>query len=65
MFNYYDHKAGMIFQTAERPQPDASGQLPDGVAWWVDVRHDDGSRASLDGSRMCSIETARRRGWMK
>jgi hypothetical protein len=64
VFNYYDHKPGTIERTAERAQPDTSGLLPDGAAWWVDVRHDDGSSASLDGSRMVSVETAKRRGWM-
>lgn len=65
IFNYYDRKPGLIERVATRPQPDTSGMLPDGVAWWVDVRHDDGSACSLDGSRMCSIDTARSRGWVK
>ena len=67
VFNYYDHKAGTIARTATYPQP---GTMPcharDGnAAWWVDVRHDDGTRALLDQSRMCSISHARARGWIK
>lgn len=66
VFNFYDHKVGTIERTATHPQAptmpvhDRDG----GAAWWVTVRHDDGSRADLDQSRMCSIEYARSRGWV-
>jgi len=63
VFNHYDRKAGRIERTASRSQPDTSGALPEGKAWWVDVRHDDDSRAMLDGSRMCSMAFAMSRGW--
>lgn len=59
VFNFYDHVAGRITRLATRPEPDSSGMLPDGLAWWVEV-----NGTSLDGSRMCSIETARRKGWL-
>lgn len=59
IFNYYDMEAGVITALATRPQPDTSGQLPDGIAWWVDT-----TAGYLDGSRMCSIEFARRKGWV-
>lgn len=64
VFNYYDMKAGRIERRAERAEPDTSGKLPNGLAWWVDVRHDDGTRAFLDGSRLMSIGTAIKRGWL-
>jgi len=59
IFNYYDMEAGTITALATRPQPDTSGQLPDGIAWWVDT-----TAGFLDGSRMCSVEFARRKGWV-
>lgn len=63
VFNYYDHKAGVIEHLATHAQPDTSGLLPGGYAWWVDVRQDDGSITMVDGSRMCCIATAIKRGW--
>lgn len=65
VFNHYDMQAGFIAELATYPQPDTSGRLPGGVAWWVDFESDSGKRTSLDGSRMCSIECAQRRGWLK
>lgn len=64
VFNYYDMLPGRIERLADRSEPDTSGMLPHGEAWWVTVRHDDGSRASLDGSRLCTIETAQQKGWL-
>lgn len=66
VFNYYDMKAGTIERTAAYPQAptmpvhDRDG----GAAWWVNVRHDDGSMALLDQSRMCTPDYARARGWI-
>lgn len=65
VFNYYDHKAGHIERTATFPEP---GTMPvhdrDGGAWWMFIRHDDGSGALLDQSRLCTIDTAKARGWI-
>lgn len=58
IFNYYDHQVGVITALATRAQPDTSGLLPDGAAWWVDT-----TAGYVDGSRMCSVATARRKGW--
>jgi hypothetical protein len=49
-FNYYDRKSGAI----EGPV------YSDG---WFEFRHDDGSRTSLNGERICSIGFAQRKGW--
>lgn len=66
VFNYYDRKAGHIERVATYP---SASTMPvherDGAAWWVTVRHDDGSSALLDQSRLCSIEHAKARGWLK
>lgn len=51
VFNYYDRKAGTI-----EHQPDSSG--------WFDVKHDDGTRAYLNGERICSLAFAARKGWV-
>jgi hypothetical protein len=66
VFNFYDHKAGRIEETATRPQAPTMPvhDLDGGAAWWVRVRHDDDSTALLDQSRMCSIEYATARGWI-
>jgi len=64
VFNYYDHKPGVIEQAARYPSRPVT-PTPDGAAWWVKVRHDDGTAALLDQSRMCTVEYARSHGWLK
>ena len=58
IYNYYDMMPGTINQLAKRPEPDTSGQLPEGVAWWVDT-----TAGFIDGSRMCCIACAEKKGW--
>ena len=60
IFNYYDMKAGEITKLATGPmaQPDTSGMLPNGIAWWVDT-----TAGYVDGSRMCCMDCAKRRGY--
>lgn len=66
VFNYYDRKPGTITRAASYAQaPTMPVHDRDGhAAWWVMVKHDDGSTALLDQSRMCSVEYARQRGWL-
>lgn len=48
-FNYYDMKLGTIGPSSTwRNMPDT----------WFDFIHDDGSRTTLNGQRICSIEFA-------
>lgn len=69
-FNYYDHKPGVIGRVDDRPQPDTTrGQststpMEEWSNHWFDFHHDDGTRTSLDGSRVCSEGLARSRGWI-
>lgn len=63
VFNHYDMEAGCIERLADRAEPDTSGALPDGAAWWVAFLSDAGGRKSLDGSRMCCLDCAVKRGW--
>lgn len=49
-YNYYDRKPGRI----EALELDG----------WFTFRHDDGTSALLDGSRICSLDYARARGWV-
>lgn len=49
-YNYYDRKPGTL------EAPDSAG--------WFDFRHEDGTTAYLDGSRICSIAFASARGWV-
>jgi hypothetical protein len=60
-FNYYDMEPCQIIIPAgpNDAQPDTSGQLPGGIAWWVKT-----DTGLLDGSRMCSLEHARQKGWL-
>jgi hypothetical protein len=51
-YNYYDMKAGRIGKLA--------GNMPDP---WFYFHHDDGTRTTLNGQRICSIEFARRRNF--
>lgn len=72
-FNFYDMKAGTIGRINAYAQPDTmagqSSATPQ-AEWsnhWFDFRHDidaGGSTTSLDGSRICSIAHAIRRGWV-
>jgi hypothetical protein len=66
VYNYYDMKAGVIEKLATCPDPATMPvhHLDGDHAWWVGVRHDDGSYALLDQSRMCTEKTARFRGWL-
>lgn len=59
-FNYYDRAVATITATSTRCEPDTSGLLPRGEAWWVDT-----TAGYLDGSRMVSLATARQRGWLE
>ena len=51
-FNYYDRKVGYIASIDDGPDP------------WFDFIHDDATYASLNGSRICSIEFATKKGWI-
>lgn len=69
-FNYYDHKAGTLGHIDHHAQPDtAKGQdsstpMNEWSNHWFNFLHDDGTRTSLDGSRICSLAHARRQGWV-
>lgn len=58
-FNYYDMAEATITHLADRPEPDTSGQLPNGEAWWVGT-----TSGSLDGSRMICLDCAAQKGWL-
>ena len=51
-YNYYDRKPGRI------------GRLELGPDAWFTFRHEDGTSAYLDGSRICTVAYARSRGWL-
>lgn len=59
IYNFYDMREGVITRLATHPEPDTSGQLPGGHAWWVDT-----TAGLLDGSRMVTLDTARKKGWL-
>ncbi len=59
VFCHYDMRVVTITRRATYAQPDTSGALPNGAAWWVDTDH-----GSFDGSRLCTLDTARRKGWL-
>lgn len=69
-FNYYDHKPGVVERVDEQAQPDtmagqnSSTPIEEWTNHWFTFRHDDGSSASLDGSRICSTEFAQKKGWV-
>jgi glyoxylase-like metal-dependent hydrolase (beta-lactamase superfamily II) len=50
-FDYYGMKPGVI------------GKLDNNG--WFDFDHDDGTKTYLDGSRICSMEFAAKKGWLK
>lgn len=60
VFCHYDMSVVTITALATRAEPDTSGELPDGAAWWVDTDH-----GTYDGSRLCTLATARRKGWLQ
>jgi len=61
VYNYYDMKPGTIGKLPTYAQPFTGG--PAGPAWWCEIVHDDYSTSSLDGSRLCTIKTAIRKGY--
>jgi len=69
-FNYYDMKPGRIQRFLGFPQPDpAKGQssatpLEEWTNYWFIFEHDDGTSADLDGSRICSVQFAQKKGWL-
>ena len=69
-FNYYDMKAGEIGKIDSWAQPDtligqnSSTPVEEWNNHWFNFKHDDNTSCSLDGSRICSLEYARRKGWM-
>jgi hypothetical protein len=50
-YNYYSMKPGVIGE--------GSGTF-DG---WFDFHHDDGTRVTLNGQRICTLAHAKRMGW--
>ncbi len=69
-FNYYDHKPGVIGPIDPWPQPDTRSQdsstpQSEWTNYWFKFLHDDGSSAYLDGSRICSIQFAQKKGWIQ
>jgi len=69
-FNYYDMKVGKIERIDSYAQPNtqagqnSSTPVAEWNNYWFEFRHDDGSVSSLDGSRICSVAYAERRGWI-
>lgn len=62
VYDYYDMRPGTIMTPAVGvmdAQPDTSGMLPGGIAWWVRLE----GAHSLDGSRMICPPCAQRKGW--
>jgi hypothetical protein len=53
VYDYYNMKPGVIVPGSLTHAPDV----------WFDVKHDDGTRSLLNGSRICSITFAQRRGF--
>ena len=53
-FNYYDMQPGTIGRLD--PYTQQGDQ-------WFDFDHDDGTCAYLNGSRICTLEFAQRKGW--
>lgn len=68
-FNHYDMQPGRIGRVDSRPQPDPllgqdmSTPMSEWSNYWFDFEQEDGRVCSLDGSRICSIEFAQRKGW--
>lgn len=68
-YNYYDMKPGFIERFLGYPQPDtmkgqnSSTPIDEWDNYWFIFRHDDGTSADLDGSRICSTAFASRKGW--
>ena len=59
LFNYYDMEVVTIGRLPTRDEP--CTMRPGEVAWWIVTT--DGT--SLDGSRMCTLETARQKGFLQ
>ena len=51
-FNYYEMKVGQIIS-----EPEWNG--------WFKFHQDDGSETELNGERICSLDFANKKGWIK
>jgi hypothetical protein len=60
VYNYYDMKPGVIENIRQDDFDEAVNLKRD---LWFYVKHDDGSKALLNGERICTIEFAKRRGF--
>ena len=69
IYNYYDMERGTIGKIDRSPQPDTmKGQdsdtpMAEWSNYWFDFLVDGGGRTSLDGSRVCCISCAEKKGW--
>lgn len=69
-YNYYDMKPGTIGRVDSYAQPDtmkgqnSSTPVAEWNNFWFDFLEDDGHTTSLDGSRICSLAFAARKGWI-
>ena len=69
-FNYYDMQPGVIGRIDEYAQPDtlagqnSSTPMAEWSNHWFKFEQDNGLTCHLDGSRICSVGFARRRGWV-
>ena len=59
LYNYYDMEVVTIAHLPTHPQP--CTLHPGETAWWIVTECGN----SLDGSRMCTLATARKKGWLK
>jgi hypothetical protein len=59
-YDYYSMKPGTIGKIDAVLDGDSNdrNQMP-----WFDFNHDDGTRTTLNGQRICSVEYARERGF--
>ena len=70
-YNYYDMEVGVIGKISNYASPDVmNGQdfntpVEEWSNYWFEFVQDNGRIVSLDGSRICSVEFATRKGWMK
>jgi len=69
--NYYDMRPGTIGEIDKYPQPNTmkgqncSTPMEEWNNYWFNFNHADGSSTKLDGSRICSVGYAKRKGWIK
>lgn len=66
VFDYYSMAVGVVGKIeGERTDEFHSSEMQGSTNPWFDVIHEDGKHQLLNGQRICSVDAAKRKGWLR